>query len=295
MHVSWTGNRCLLCLEKATLSKEHLIPEALGGALTCSFLCTHCNSTLGSSVEASARADPSIRIAVQNLRAQIPELAKKLFEDQLVIIKGPGGQELGKMRRGEPRVKSRTEADGSLIQPTDHARKSVETILRRSGIHEIPLVEALRKLDATPDNHKLILTSGLEVVKWAVEKVDHDLSNSRLMSPLVPLKIGFEFLACHLGAAIYDESEQLHELRTALHEMVEVDPCFEVERLNASDYKPFHGIYFEGNDPYARVQIRLFGWLAFRVHFRRLSVSGPRFIYTQYLATGKEDVRILES
>ena len=59
----------------------------------------------------------------------------------------------------------------------------------------------------------------------------------------------------------------------------------EVLRLNASEYKPFHGICFEGNDPYTRVLIRLFGWLAFRVHFRRLAVSGPRFVYTQSLAT----------
>ena len=171
----------------------------------------------------------------------------------------------------------------------------METVLSKSGIGEIPLAEALRKFDETPDNHKIILPPSIEVVKWSIEKIDLDLSNSRLMSPMVPLKIGFEFLACHLGTAIYDEAQQLQELRTALREMVEDDPCFEVERLNASEYKPFHGICFEGNNPYARVLVRLFGWLAFRIHFRRLSVSGPRFIYTHSLATGSEDLRVLES
>jgi hypothetical protein len=116
----------------------------------------------------------------------------------------------------------------------------VETILRKLGIGEIPLAEALRKFDETPDNHKITLAPGLEVVKWSVEKIDLDLSNSRLMSPLVPLKIGFEFLACHLGTAIYDKAQQLQELRTVLREIVEDDPCLEVERLNASEYKPFH-------------------------------------------------------
>ena len=175
------------------------------------------------------------------------------------------------------------------------AESRVETILRKSGIGEIPLAEALRKFDEIPDNHKITLALGLEIVKWSIEKIDLDLSDSRLMSPLVPLKIGFEFLACHLGTAIYDEAQQIQELRIALREMVEDDPCFEVERLNASEYKPFHGICFEGNDPYARVLIRLFGWLAFRVHFRRLSISGPRCVYTQSLATGSEDLRVLES
>jgi hypothetical protein len=132
-------------------------------------------------------------------------------------------------------------------------------------------------------------------VKWSIEKIDLDFSDSRLMSPLVPLKIAFEFLACHLGTAIYDEAHQLQELRTALCEMVEDDPCFEVERLHATEYKPFHGVCFEGNAPYARVLIRLFGWLGFRVHFRRLAVGEPTFVYTQSLATGSEDLRVLES
>lgn len=294
MHIDWTGNKCILCLEKAPLSKEHLIPEALGGTLTCSFLCTHCNSTLGSLFEAATRADPSIRMAVHNLKEHMPELAKKLSEDQPLFVQGPGGQESGKIKRGIFKVKSRTAADGSLIQPTDNGRKSVETILRKSGKGEMPIAAALRKFDETPDNHKITLAPGLEVVKWSTEKIDLDLSSCRLMSPIVPLKIGFEFLACHLGTAIYDEAKQMQELRTALYKMVEDDPCFEVERLNASEYKPFHGICFEGNEPYARVQIRLFGWLAFRIHFRRLSVSGPRFVYTQSLATGSEDLRVLE-
>ena len=188
MHVTWTGDRCLLCLKKVPLSKEHLIPEALGGTLTCTFLCTLCNSTLGSSFEAEARADPSIRLAVGNLQAQMPELAKKLSEDQPVLVKGPGGKERGKIQGGELRVKSRRAEDGSLIQPTDHARKSVETILRKSAIGEIPIAEALRKFDETPDNHKTNPAPGLEVVKWSIEKLDLDLSNSRLMSPLIPLK-----------------------------------------------------------------------------------------------------------
>jgi hypothetical protein len=294
MHVSWTGNRCLFCLKETSLSKEHLIPKALGGTLTCTFLCTHCNSTLGSSFEAAARADPSIRIAVHNLQAQMPELAKKLSEDQPVLVRGPGGKERGKIRKGELRVRPRSAEDGSLIQPTGRARKSVETILRKSGVGAIPLAEALRKFDDTPDNHKATVVLGLEVVKWSIEKIDLDLSNSSLMSPLVPLKIGFEFLACHLGTAIYDEAQQVQELRTALCEMLEYNPSYEVERLNTSEYKPFHGICFEGNDPYARVLIRLFGWLAFRVHFRRLSISGPRYVYTQSLDTEAEDLRVLE-
>jgi hypothetical protein len=59
---------------------------------------------------------------------------------------------------------------------------------------------------------------------------------------------------------------------------------------NYNKYEPFHGIVFEGNDPYAKVLIRLFGWLAFRVHFLRLACSGSRFVYTHRLDEQQEHV-----
>ena len=58
---------------------------------------------------------------------------------------------------------------------------------------------------------------------------------------------------------------------------------------------PFHGIVFEGNNPHAQVQIRLFGWLAFRVHFKRLKVHALRCAYTHFLDKNIEDLRIIET
>lgn len=52
------------------------------------------------------------------------------------------------------------------------------------------------------------------------------------------------------------------------------------------------GLYFEGNDPHARVQIVLFGWLGFRVHFYRLAFGGPRLVYTHNLESNEEDLRV---
>ena len=45
-----------------------------------------------------------------------------------------------------------------------------------------------------------------------------------------------------------------------------------IERLHAPANKPFHGLCFEGNDPYAKVQVRLFGKLACRIHLNHLAV-----------------------
>lgn len=294
MHVEWPDGRCILCHSSENLSKEHLIPDALGGILTCDFLCRVCNSTLGATFESTARTDPSVRLAVQRLDGQIPDLADKLKENQSYFVDGADGRNHGTIRDGAFRIKARTADDGSLIQPTDIARKSIANILRKSGMDDAPIAAAQRLLDEAPENQRVELGPTLEVVKWSVEKIHLDLSTSRLMNPLVPVKIAFEFLACHLGGAIYADLPPLIRTREAIRNMDAEDPSFNVERLNAEDYKPFHGICFEGNSPHAKVLIRLFGWLAFRVHFLQMSVGGDRYVYTHYLDTGREDIRVVQ-
>lgn len=184
--------------------------------------------------------------------------------------------------------------DGSLIQPTDEARHTVQKILLRSGYEGPPIQQALAELDEAPDDQRVELAPGIEVAKWSVKKVELDLRKSRLMDPLIPVKAAYEFLACHVGGAIYDDVPQLSEIREALHSMDSEAKAFRVDRLSSNKYEPFHGIYFEENDPHGKVQIRLFGWLAFRVHFPHLSVGGPRFVYTHRLDTGKEYVQVID-
>jgi len=295
MHIPWPGTKCILCSKETPLSDEHLIPQALGGNLVCSFLCRKCNSTVGANCESEAKADPSIRIAVGHLKSEISsDLSRRLSEGQKVLADGPGGTERGQIRRGQLQIRSRMAEDGSLIQPTKQARKSINTILLKSGVGETPIANAMREFEDAPENQKVTLVPGLEIVKWSVESLRPDLGDSSLMSPLVPLKIGYEFIACHLGTAVYENAPQLDDIRFSIREMVEESTCFEVERLNALEYKPFHGICFEGNSPHARVLVRLFGWLAFRVHFRHLAIGGPRFAYTQYLDTKRETLRALD-
>lgn len=294
MRVDWTGNKCLLCLREEPLTDEHIVPEALGGKLISKLLCQGCNSTLGASIEAKARSDPSVRIAVERLREQIPDLARRLMENQNFLANGPGPKTSGFIRGEEFRIKSQKHEDGSLLQPTDEARKSVDKILKKRGFEDSQILKSLRTFDEAPENQAVAVAPGLDIINWVTESIGLDLRNSKLMSTHIPLKIAFEFLACHLGTAVYDEAPQMNNIRQALKEGHENDACFRVERLNANDYKPFHGICFEGNHPHARVLIRLFGWLAFQVHFMKLSVGGPRFIYTHTLNDGKEHLQMLE-
>ena len=292
MRVPWTANRCILCLEETSLSKEHIIPKALGGILTCLFLCKDCNSSLGDRVDVGAKKDPRIRFAVDYLQSQLPNFVDGFREGQEFLLHGPGWTERGKVHKGKLQVASRKTEDGALVQPPDESYKSNKRILRKDGISEDIIQERLKRLYEAKENEIVSLAPDRVAVKRSVEKVEPDLSDSKLLTSLLPLKIAYEFLALHLYDVVYEQNPALNELRVALREGVEDHPSFRVEELNASEYKPFHGIGFVENNPHAVVLIRLFGWLAFRVHFRRLTVSGPRLSYKHDLDTNRDEMLV---
>lgn len=127
------GDRCILCLQQDALTLEHIIPESLGGRLTSRFLCRKCNSTLGNRLEHAARFDPSIRIAGERLAPDIPELARRLAENQGYIGQSEAGLPPGYIRDGGFRIFSKKLSDGSLVQPTDEARGTIEKILQKEA------------------------------------------------------------------------------------------------------------------------------------------------------------------
>lgn len=289
MKIPWPGNQCIFCLMEGALSEEHLIPKSLGGILTSEFVCSSCNSQLGHAVEATVKSDPWVILAAENLSQAIPRLSKRLVGNQPHIGYGGLGPLSGYIRDNEFCVKSQTLNDGSLIQPEGDARRSIAKTLQRYGYGEESIRIAIAKHDRAQEGKRVKLALGLEVVKGSIQKIEPDMSKWRLMDKLVPVKIAFEFLALHLGTAIYDDVLQLREVRRALLTHTLKADVMRVERLFSNeDGSLFHGICFEGNNPYARVQIRFFGRLAFRVHFLHLRVGEPRLAYTHKLNTGEE-------
>ena len=291
MRIEWPGNRCIICLKETHLSNEHIIPKSIGGLFTCSFLCRDCNSHLGWAVESKIKDDPSIRFAMDALQSDIPDFTRRFTEGQEFLCQGPGGIERGINRGGKLRVKPRKTETGSLILSPEDGRKLVERSLRKAQRDECLIQEVLRKIDDAEENQKITPTSGVQVVKWPIEKVEPYLRNGKLLTSLVPLKIGYEFLALRLGTAIYNQNSALNELRDVLRKGTESHPSFQLESLHASQYAPFHGVAFLGNNPHAIVLIRLFGWIAFRVHFHRLTINHPSINYLHRLDTNQEDIQ----
>ncbi|MEJ8855928.1 HNH endonuclease [Variovorax robiniae] len=289
IEVSWPGLQCIVCLATSDLTVEHLIPESLGGRLTSRLLCRACNSRIGHQAEGRAKADPTIRSLVAKLAPAIPKLAVQFAEGQRYVSSGPGGVSPGYVKGGEFLVRSTRLDDGSLIQPTPQAAKTLQQLLVRENHAAVDIARALQRFTDAPENTRVEIAPRIEVVKWRIEGIQPALDGP-LLNLLVPIKSAYEFLALHLNTAICADAPGLRAIRAALRGSPIDLAHITVERLQAPEAKPFHGLLFEGNNPWATVQVRYFGQLAFRIHFRTLSVDGPRFVYTHNLESNDEHV-----
>lgn len=244
-------------------------------------------------IEATARSDFSILIAARHVREDIPALAEKLMEGQPHQAHGEGPSVPGFIRDGKFKVKPTRLDDGSLVLPADESPRAIAKMLERDGLERTAIEEALAALEAMPENEKATIAPDLDVIKWSFSRIEPDPSLSATLDRRVPLKIAFEFLALCLGRVIYAPNLALSHLRSSLLNKGEWDEsAVSVDRLHAPQYAPFHGICNDPNGEYSKVQIRLFGRLAYRVHFHKLHIDGPRFVYTHLLNNNAEDLRI---
>ncbi|MEK6638748.1 MAG: HNH endonuclease [Pseudomonadota bacterium] len=293
MKIKWPISKCIFCLENGDMTTEHVIPAALLGKLESKFLCKQCNSLFGRSFEATARADPIVASAVRALEESNPDLAATLLENQKVILGGQGGPRRGQVKKGVARIITKKLDDGSIITPAPEAKSHIMRLLQMDG-HSPSVIEvALKAAQQAPLNRRISISPEIDVVTWSSDHVELDMSAMNIMSPLVPAKIAYEFLAGHLGDQIYDKSIVLDDIRAMFLKGEICEHDVSVERLWAKNNGLFHGICFEGNSPNAKVLIRLFGTLAFRVTFKRWAIGGARFVYTHMIATGEEIMRIL--
>jgi hypothetical protein len=284
----WQDQRCVVCVQRAPLTEEHLIPEAIGGKLTCDFLCKSCNDKLGE-IEAHLKGDPAVRLAIENLRHCLPRLWQKMVEGQPYVVTSKRGTEKPKFRKGAVRVDASRLDDDSLIQPTEDAANSIRTMLRREGRTEVQIDQAVGNLDAAPEDARVSIADGIDVVKWTVHKVEPALTG-KLLDPLVPLKIAYEYLTLSFGISVLNR--RLDSVRDALVSRGQVPSDCRVEELRSQKYLPFHGLVVERAQPHTSVLIRLFGFLAYRVHFLTLAHPNQRCVaYTLCLDSGEETLQ----
>jgi hypothetical protein len=289
MKFEWNGDRCIICLKSEVLTKEHIIPAALSGKLSANFLCVGCNSKLGSAIDHSACSDPEIRQAALDM-PDMPEdrrikINQKLNQRQKFIIRTPG-REVEAVANGDLiRPVTFVNEAGYLMKPSEDTIADIKAFMLKQGKDAKSIEEAIAKYNSAPDNQTIEVTPGFVVRKFSMEDMTIQPTGKPIQSLLL-LKIAYEFLALCVGKAIYGEEPELVRVRTALLTLDEKNAFVEV--FPRENKYRVHGIAFEGNNPFAQIQVRLFGSMAFRVNFPKLTLGGVRIAYTHDLGTGDD-------
>lgn len=268
-------------------SLEHVIPKVLGGALASRILCKQCNDFLGSEVDCHAQRDDSLRAALLAVGDRIPAIRDR-------VLHGMGAEAItglgpipGTLKDGAFKIKAGKLADDSIIQSVDQARRTVDRLLKHEGIPDSARLEALASFDKAPEGVRTTLSSGVDVVQWKTREIKPTLKGDAADDRLF-VKIAFEFLAISVGGDAYGRG--LNSGRQRLIDPSAARDVVVVEYLQGADYDTFHGIAIEQNEPFVRVHMRLFGKLAYRVSFRNVTVSGPRWVYTHLLDKNEESM-----
>ncbi len=294
----WNDEKCIVCkltteerrtrcAGTAEFTKEHLIPEAIGGKLQCSFLCKHCNSQLGV-LEANLKSDATIRLCIENLRGELPDLWNTISEGQAYIVQDPGGSLRAKLKDGEIRVDSWKGEDGSVIGPVDKAWPAIHKMLLRQQSSESEIAEAKRKFEAIPEGGRSEVAPGIDALKRTADKIYPSLKLEDI--DIACLKIAYEYLALHLRRGIFNE--YFDAVRSALlsggplPDRCRVNPL----RLKDSRCQAFHCLRARNTDTGLLVKVLLFGYLSCRIEFLRVQrPTDAIWHYTLDLVTGNEE------
>jgi hypothetical protein len=268
------------------MTKEHVIPEQLGGKLPLFFLCKGCNSDLGRKVEGAVKKDPSIRLAVEHLADKIPALAKAMRHGMEFIGEGPHGQIPGTVKKGKFKMAATRGPHGSLDQDHRDSRKNILNRLRKSGLDPAAVEAEMARFDSAPLDVAVRLPTDI-IIQREVQLTLKPVLNGPLLDERVLLKIAYESLALHIDEAIYSDAPALNELRAAIWDGKARPDSHEIQYWAGQDYTPVHGIAFVGL-PYAVVTICLFDWLRYRIHLKRIAVNPPDWGYSHRLDSGEE-------
>ncbi len=289
MEIPWDSDRCGLCVLEGDLTLEHVIPEALGGILVGRFLCRCCNSTLGAQIEASARFDPSIRLAAEGLLDQIPSLANRILQGQEYVAEAEAGQVRARRLEGRFAIQGSAQPDGSVVVPSEEAEGALRRMLSREGACEGEIVVALARFSETRVDEPVDLGRGVQAIPRRADDFQPRLATD-LMDDRLALAVAYEFLALLTGEQIFDEC--LDPIRAALRSTEGQSDAFRVVRgrSNRGGVEPLHIISIRQALPSVIVDVRLFRWIWYEVHLPVVAFGYNRLAYVHNLATDEERV-----
>lgn len=288
MFPEWSLSTCLLCNQKASDSYEHMIPDSLGGTLEVKMLCHKCNNVLGSRIIGTIKKDLMIRLAIGNLKDDIPDLYNRFEEGLPYAGVTSKGDRIPFKRKGKSFSPKYTRLENAEILDTRDARRQIRKQLKKEGATASEIEQAMEKMSKMDGDKPIAITDSIHVAKPPLEKFDIQYSHEDVHASF-PLLVSYEFLGLVIGKSIYDG--YFDAVRSSLAAGKECEFA-KVERFraNTNGYRPIHTIMQRNAPSDTIIDLILFDWIWYRTTFSNLRVHTPNFVYRDILTERRVEV-----
>lgn len=238
------SSTCILCKKNIADTKEHFIPQIIGGRLGIKILCHKCNSSYGSLLIKTYKTDPMIKIAMECLKFTLPVLYND-FIKKSSFVGYDESQNQAKMKKRKDDLYTRTYKNNSIIiTDTRDASEKLKSIITKDGSKNIQEPKALNSLiHSLPDDIMIPITESISIKKTSIRRITPKL-NTPPLEPRAILLAVYEFLyLCCFGEQIIDD--RFNFIRDSILNS-EIDPRIEINSYYARrKYLPYHMLVCE--------------------------------------------------
>ena len=263
-------NQCSICLQNGRMTWEHIIPESLGGTLESDIQCSICNNDrLGSILISRAKENYPVRLAINHLRNELPELFSSIESRQSYTGRGDSAKtETLVFRKNRIITKVVKREDGTILYDKSEAEKHLRKILAKQGSEKVDIEETLLDIRSSPMNEWIRLPLKGAIKKFSYDEV-YQMPSRPEMDERIVVLIAYNYLCLLLGKLIFNNRLQfirefiLNGLST---EQISID-----QQFYTSEYQPFHRIHYEADDISITIKILLFGSIHYTVTFWGIS------------------------
>ena len=287
MRVAYEFEKCILCTKNPPGNWEHIIPESLGGNLQARLLCVSCNSTFGTKLVGNLKLNDSIRLAMEFLKGELPELYSRLMNKATFVGKASDGSliRISKSRKNRHQVLHSNGTGSSRIEDTRTASKTLEKILAKNKLPEDQVNKLKREFIDLQENVPFDIPGGYTFIKRPIPRLNPELHPKEKIDDRFPTLIAFEFLAILCGNQILNEA--FDEIREYINHNIPTNKVVVEQFIGGNKYDTAHAIIFEPTPDSVRIFVRLFRWITYVVIFRKISFQRKRCIYFEDLKSNE--------
>jgi hypothetical protein len=239
-----------------------------------------CNSDLGTELVSQAKPDPVLRLAIRNLRDQLPDLFLSMEQGQRHYAKDVAGKSVSvRLKDGRFETEAHTREDGSLILDSRKGEKNIRQLLAKEGLSPRDIAHAIQKFKNAPDNTLVRLSSERVAVKWGVVSSFPALEKAE-MSPRLVALIAYNSLCILFDKDVFNP---WFDFIRGFIQTGAPDDRLRIESFSSGRYDAFHRLYPKYGPNGATINLVFFGWLLYQIELKGLITNAPAPVYVEDL------------